>query len=141
MADNLINQGAQSIEKIGRQVGETIQTVGKQSGDVLFNKVGLAQFGDVSSVPGMVAKLFLVLYAAIIAPRLSKKLMPIVDNTLFKILFFAVLLYLGNTDPVLAILVASVFVLTITFGRRMQQKEGFAGAKHGSKPNKTKYGL
>ena len=125
MADNLINQGAQTIEKVGRQAGETIQQVGKQAGDVLFNKVGLSQLGDINNIPGMVAKLFLVLYIAVIAPRLSHKLMPIVDNTLFKILFFAVLLYLGNTDPVLAILIATVFVLTITFGRRMQQKQGF----------------
>jgi hypothetical protein len=121
MADNIINQ-----------VGETIQNVGNKSGDVLFNQVGLAQLGSVSTIPGMIAKLFLVMYAAAIAPRLSHKLMPLVDNVLFKILFFSVLLYLGNTDPVLAILMATVFVLTITFGRKMQGKEKFENSDAGS---------
>lgn len=74
-------------------------------------------------------KLVLVVYAGLVAPKLASSLKPIIDNTVFKVVFFFMLAYLGNVEPTIALLMAVAFVVSIIYMKKSeQQKEGFDGS-------------
>jgi hypothetical protein len=71
----------------------------------------------------------LVLYGGLVAPKLGEFAKPIFDNVIFKIAFFFLMAYVANNDPTMAILMATAFVLSITYLKKNEQKkEGFDGS-------------
>lgn len=75
----------------------------------------------------MIVKLLLVLYAGLVAPKIGDFARPLFDNVIFKIVFFFALVYVGNQDPTLSLLMAVAFVLTLMYLKRQeQQKENFS---------------
>jgi hypothetical protein len=79
----------------------------------------------------LAAKLILVLYGALVAPKIAGQLKGLFDNTIFKVVFFFVLAYLGNSEPTIALLMAIAFVVTITYIKKQEQeKEGFESCSY-----------
>ena len=60
-----------------------------------------------------VVTMFIGLYAAVYAPRVSPAVKRLFDATWFKVLFFAVVAFLSQKDPTVALVVALAFVLTM----------------------------
>lgn len=63
-------------------------------------------------------KVFLGLYAAFAAPQLPKNLALLLDSTLVRVIFAALIVYTSLRDPVTAILIAIVFVVTLQTAAR-----------------------
>ena len=57
--------------------------------------------------------LFLVIYGGLAAPTLPKFMVKLFENPVFKILILSLIVYTGNKDPKLAIIVAIVFTVTL----------------------------
>lgn len=60
-----------------------------------------------------VTVMFIGLYASVIAPRLGPGIKGIFDSTLFKILFFFLVIVLSHHEPRLALILAMAFVFSI----------------------------
>ena len=60
-----------------------------------------------------VLAMFLVLYAAMAAPKLPKAVVKIFDNTLFKLGYMFLMAYLASKDPSVAIISAAALLITI----------------------------
>jgi hypothetical protein len=58
-------------------------------------------------------KVFLALYAAFVAPQVSKNFAIFMDSTVVRVIFAALIVYSAIHDPVTAILLAIVFVITL----------------------------
>ena len=58
-------------------------------------------------------KVFLGLYAAFAAPKLPKNLALLLDSTLVRVIFAALIVFTSLKDPVTAILIAIIFIVTL----------------------------
>jgi hypothetical protein len=58
-------------------------------------------------------KVFLALYAAFVAPQVSKNFAIFMDSTIVRVIFAALIVYSAIHDPITAILLAIVFVITL----------------------------
>ena len=58
-------------------------------------------------------KVFLALYAAFVAPQVSKNFAIFMDSTIVRVIFAALIVYSAIHDPLTAILLAIVFVITL----------------------------
>lgn len=58
-------------------------------------------------------KVFLILYAALAAPRLSPNILGLFDNTLFRITLSFIIVFMATKDVSIALLIAVAFVLTL----------------------------
>jgi hypothetical protein len=58
-------------------------------------------------------KVFLALYAAFVAPEVSKNFAIFMDSTIVRVIFAALIVYSAIHDPMTAILLAIVFVITL----------------------------
>lgn len=77
-------------------------------------------------------KLFLVLYAGMAAPKLPNRILSLLDHTAFRLLVLFLVLWTGNSDPTLSLLIAVAFTVTmVTLGTRKQ--EGFFGFRDGDR--------
>jgi hypothetical protein len=63
-------------------------------------------------------KVFLGLYAAFVAPEVPKKFALFMDSTIVRIIFAALIVYSALKDPVTAILLSIVFVITLQTASR-----------------------
>lgn len=57
--------------------------------------------------------LLIILYGALAAPILPDQIKSYMDNAIVRLLFFALIIWTGNHDPVLAIMTALGFIVTI----------------------------
>lgn len=57
--------------------------------------------------------LFIILYAGLAAPTLPKPVASLFDHVLFKVLILALILYVNNFNPTVAILIAVAFFLSL----------------------------
>lgn len=57
--------------------------------------------------------LFIILYSSLAAPNLPKGVAKLFDNTIIKVLILALILFINNFNPTIAILVAVGFFLTL----------------------------
>ena len=94
-----------------------MESVNKMLGFVNNNKI-------LSSVLG----LFLVLYAAMAAPKLPKSVAKIFDNTLFKLGFMFMIGYLATKDPSTAIISAVGLMITLQTLSSYEAGEKFSQA-------------
>ena len=59
--------------------------------------------------------LFASLYGGLIAPKIPTSLAPVFSNTIFKIVFMALVAWIANHDPVIALVISICYFLTITY--------------------------
>ena len=76
------------------------------------------------SFPKGMLKLFLVLYAGMAAPKLSDDVLVLFSNDWFKLAVLFLVLWTGNNDPSLSLLIAVAFTVTLT---TLSTREGFFG--------------
>lgn len=81
----------------------------------LVESSGITSYLKTSNPVGLFVKVFLVCYAAVIAPSLPQLFKPLADNVYLKVVFFFVLAYLTQSDPSTALLVALAFVISIMY--------------------------
>lgn len=82
--------------------------------DNLFNDIDISLeklLGDPYIMTSL--RVFLGLYAAFAAPQLPKNIALLMDSTLIRIIFAAAIVYAGLKDPLTAILIAIVFIVTL----------------------------
>jgi TolA-binding protein len=70
-------------------------------------------FVESNKILSTVLAMFLVLYAAMAAPKLPKAVAKIFDNTLFKLGYMFLIAYLATKDPSVAIITATALLITI----------------------------
>ena len=58
-------------------------------------------------------KLFLVLYAGMAAPKLPDNILSLFDNAAFRLFVLFLVLWTGNSDPTLSLLIAVSFTITM----------------------------
>lgn len=78
--------------------------------DGIFNKKSVAS----DALTGIV-ELFLILYAAQVAPQLPAYIKVLFNNFIFKILFFFAILYMAKHRPTIAMLLSIAFLLTVNY--------------------------
>lgn len=60
-------------------------------------------------------KLLFVLYAALIAPKISPSFAPLINNPVFKILYMSLIVWIFSKDPTTSVLLAVSYYVTITY--------------------------
>jgi hypothetical protein len=68
---------------------------------------------------------FIILYIALLKPNLSNNIKNLFNNTIFKIVLLFFIIYIGNINSHIAILLALSFVLTLDCIHVMDSKEAF----------------
>lgn len=81
-----------------------------------------------SPIGSGLVKLLLVLYASSIAPHLPNQILAWFDFVPFKILFLSLIVWSGNHDPALAILIAVAFYASFNV---LQGKKAFEKFRKG----------
>ena len=66
-----------------------------------------------NKIVSTIVKIILICYSVYIAPKLSNHLLVLFDNIFFKILIISLIFYIAIVEPVIAILLAIAFVLSI----------------------------
>lgn len=67
------------------------------------------------SIGKTVSYMIVILYASLVAPKISSSFAPIVSNMYFRIVFMSLIAWLFTKDPTLSILVAVGYYLTISY--------------------------
>ena len=57
--------------------------------------------------------MFIGMYASVIAPRMPGKIRKLFNNTVFKLVFFFIVILLAHKDPRLALILSLAFVFTV----------------------------
>jgi hypothetical protein len=70
--------------------------------------------------------IILALYAALLGPNLPVFVQQLFTNTIFRIIVLFLVVYNGNKNPKIAILIAMGFVLTLDYIYAQQAKEAFS---------------
>ena len=69
--------------------------------------------------------MFLVLYGGLAAPKLPKVIADLFDNDVFRVIILAAVVYMGNRDPKLAIMIAMGFVISMNTLSNYKMFENF----------------
>ena len=72
-----------------------------------------------------ILSLFLVLYGSLARPQLPKFVERLFENQIFRILVLALIVYRGNDDPKLSLIIAIGFTLTMNYLSRQKIEEQF----------------
>jgi hypothetical protein len=79
--------------------------------------------------------LILGMYAALARPKLPKFIEKLFENPIFRLLMIAYIIYRGNNDPQLAVMIAAAFLITMhMINKRRVNKISQTGRK-----NKKRY--
>lgn len=81
---------------------------------------------DNKYVSGMV-KVFLVLYASLVAPKLPAGLVKLFQNPAFKVLVLFLIVYVGMKDPTVALLVAVGFTVSMVTLNKLETVKDLGG--------------
>lgn len=81
---------------------------------------------DNKYVGGMV-KVFLVLYASLVAPKLPSSLAKLFQNAVFKVLVLFLIVYVGMKDPTIALLVAVGFTISMVTLNKLETVNSLGG--------------
>lgn len=76
--------------------------------------------------------MFLIAYSGLAAPKLPSFIAKLFDNAIFRILILSLIVYNGNRDPKIAIMVAVGFTVTMNILSKQKLFEGFTDAMPGS---------
>ena len=69
--------------------------------------------------------LFLMVYASLAGPKLPDVVRRIFDNEIFRVIFLTLIVYKGNKDPKLSIILAVSFTLIMYYIKKIELKEKF----------------
>lgn len=83
-------------------------------------------FLDNKYVAGAV-RVFLVLYASLVAPKLPSGLAKLFTNSIFKVLVLFLIVYLGMKDPTVALLVAVGFTVSMVTLNKLETVSSLGG--------------
>jgi hypothetical protein len=72
-----------------------------------------------------IMSLFLVLYASLARPDLPNFIRKLFENPIFRILVLSLIVYRGNKDPQLSLMVAIAFTVTLNLMAEKEVQEGF----------------
>ena len=72
-------------------------------------------------------RVFLILYAGLVAPRLPSNLSNLFDNSLFKAFILFLIAYVGVKNPTIALLVAVGFTVSMVTLRKAEATDSLAG--------------
>lgn len=72
--------------------------------------------------------MFLIAYSGLAAPKLPSFIAKLFDNAIFRILILSLIVYNGNRDPKIAIMVAVGFTVTMNILSKQKLFEGFTDA-------------
>ena len=81
----------------------------------------------------VVLTMFLVFYSGLAAPKLPNFIRDLFENPIFRILVLSLIVYKGNKDPQLAIMIAVGFTVTMNFVSSQKFFENFSN--HGNSPH------
>ena len=81
----------------------------------------------------IVLTMFLVFYSGLAAPKLPSFIRNLFENPIFRILILSLIVYKGNKDPQLAIMIAVGFTITMNFISSQRFFENFSN--HGDSPH------
>ena len=70
--------------------------------------------------------MFLIAYSGLAAPKLPSFIAKLFDNAIFRILILSLIVYNGNRDPKIAIMVAVGFTITMNILSKQKLFEGFS---------------
>jgi hypothetical protein len=73
------------------------------------------------------AHLFLILYAARLAPELPKAVLDLFTNGYFKLFIYVLILYTANVNPTTALLIAIAFMVTLNVANQKKMFEMMEG--------------
>lgn len=93
-----------------------LQSLAMKSLKVLDNKY----------VAGMV-RVFLILYASLVAPKLPSGLAKLFQNSVFKVLVLFLIVYVGMKDPTVALLVAVGFTVSMVTLNKLETVNSLGG--------------
>ena len=88
--------------------------------DNVLETVFSHQYGSI------VLTMFLVFYSGLAAPKLPSFIRNLFENPIFRILILSLIVYKGNKDPQLAIMIAVGFTVTMNFVSSQKFFENFA---------------
>ena len=71
--------------------------------------------------------LIAISYASAVAPKLPQSFMKVLDNPIFKIIFLIIVALVAGYNPMVAIIVAIAFVVTLTYISEYKTTEAFLG--------------
>ena len=78
--------------------------------------------------------LVIILYSTMLHPKLPQPVVNLFKNNIFKIAILLLVLIKGHTDPVLALVIAIAFVLTLDFIYTKESFEAFSNIEHMKNP-------
>ena len=102
-----------------------MQIVDKTLSDVFSNNYSSA-----------IITLFLVLYGGLAAPKLPSFVADLFENAIFRIIVLSLIVYKGNRDPSMALMIAVGFTVTLNminkkdFVEKMSSTESCEAAEH-----------
>jgi hypothetical protein len=102
MSDKIVNGSKKILRNVSKGVNKVLDTTENKLGDLLDN-----------SYVSVSLKVFLALYAAFVAPEVPKNFALLMDSTIVRIIFAALIVYSALKDPVIAILLSIIFVITL----------------------------
>ena len=88
--------------------------------DLLKNTESILNRGLENQYINLSLKILLGLYAALVAPKLSPVLADLIDNTLVRILFAFVIVFMATRDPGLALLISVAFIISLQTANRLR---------------------
>lgn len=102
MSDKIVNGSKKILRNVSKGVNKVLDTTENKLGDLLDN-----------SYVSVSLKVFLALYAAFVAPEVPKNFALLMDSTVVRVIFAALIVYSALKDPVIAILLSIIFVITL----------------------------
>lgn len=78
-----------------------------------------------NDIVNSVISLLLILYGSLAKPDLPDFVVKIFENSFFRVLVLSLVVYKGNNDPTLALMIAVVFVVMMNFVTVKKIKEKF----------------
>ena len=78
-----------------------------------------------NDIVNTVISLLLVLYGSLAKPELPDIVVKIFENSFFRVLFLSLIVYKGNKNPTLALMISVVFVVIMNFITVKKIKEKF----------------
>lgn len=72
-------------------------------------------------------RIFLILYAGLIAPKLPANLIEIFQNPIFKVVILFLIVYIGMKDPTVALLVAIGFTISMVTLNKLETVNSLGG--------------
>ena len=97
------------------QVMKTVEKMLSQSLNMLDNEYVMT-----------FTRLFLVLYAGLVAPRLPESVSNLFENSVFRVFVLFLVAYLGTKDTTLSMLVAVGFIVSMIFLRKVEVSKSIA---------------